>query len=147
MPFVEVVQGYEICNFPIIHLVHFRWKNWRKTRSKGASLNVCWPLASRAHRRAAAPLGPHAEAGFGSLVHVPWAALAEPPSRSYPLTPRASSARLGCVDRAARPMALPPYRGHATAHATTLLPWRARRLPTALCSALKPFRRPSRACV
>jgi hypothetical protein len=73
----------------------------------------------RTPTRAAVPLDPHAEAGFDPLVHVPWAALVELPSRSYPLAPRASRARVGCADRAARPMALPPYRGHTTAHAAT----------------------------
>jgi hypothetical protein len=73
----------------------------------------------RAPTRAAVPLDPHAEVGFGPLVHALWAALAEPPSRSYPLAPRASRAWVGYADRAARPMALPPYRGHTTAHAAT----------------------------
>jgi hypothetical protein len=38
-PFTEVVEEHKIYNFPIHTLVHFSWKIWIKTRSKGASLN------------------------------------------------------------------------------------------------------------
>jgi hypothetical protein len=79
------------------------------------------------------------------LVHAPWAALAEPPSRSYPLAPRASRARVGCTHCAARPMALPPYRGHTHCPCRDMLPWRARRLPTTLSLAIKAGHHPSRA--
>jgi hypothetical protein len=39
MPFTEVVEEHKIYNFRIHTLVHFSCKIWRKTRSKGASLN------------------------------------------------------------------------------------------------------------
>jgi hypothetical protein len=149
-PFVEVVEGYEIYNFPIIHLVHFSWKSWRKTQSKGASRNGFSPgrperAPSACATRAAILPGPHTEASFGLLVHVPWAALAEQPFRSYPLAPRVAHARVGCADRAARPMPLPPYCGHATAHTAACCLGAQEDLPTALSLAIKAGHRPSRA--
>jgi hypothetical protein len=92
--------------------------------------------ASRAGRTATLP-GPHTEASFSPLVHAPWAALAEPPFRSYPLAPRVAHARAGCADRAAQPMPLPPYRGHATAHTAAYCLGAQEDLPTALSLAIK----------
>jgi hypothetical protein len=100
--------------------------------------------ASRADRTATLP-GPHAEASFGPLVHAPWAAHAEPPSRSYPLAPHVAHARAGCTDHAARPMPLPPYRGHVTAHAAACCLGAQEVLPTALSLAIKAGHSPSRA--
>jgi hypothetical protein len=79
------------------------------------------------------------------MVHAPWAAHAEPPSRSYPLAPCIAHARAGCADRAARPMPLPPYRSHATAHTATCCLSAQEDLPTALSIDIKAGHRPSRA--
>jgi hypothetical protein len=79
MAFVKVVEGQLIYNFAIQHLAYFCFKIWRKPRSKDASLNDFWPLASRVCRRAKpracpphSPLGPHAEAVLGPPVCAPW---------------------------------------------------------------------------
>jgi hypothetical protein len=48
----------------------------------------CPALPTSRVGRTAALLGLHAEVGLGPLVHAPWAALAEPPSRSSPRVPR-----------------------------------------------------------
>jgi hypothetical protein len=84
--------------------------------------------------RAAAPLGPHAEAGQRPLVHAQW----DPPaSNRYPgplplrHAPRARGPTASTV--VARPMASPPYSVHARRHAVPI-PRTCRRLD-AVCTA------------
>jgi hypothetical protein len=50
MTFVKVVEGSEIYNFPIHHILHFYSKIWRKTNFNRAGLNF-----RRATARQAAP--------------------------------------------------------------------------------------------
>jgi hypothetical protein len=100
----------------------------------------------RRRRRATAALGPHAEAGFGPSVPAPWTpptCIAPPPSPT-PGTPRVAHTRAGCADRA-RPMLLPPYRGHATTHTAACCHGTQEDLPFTLSLAIKAGHRPSRA--
>jgi hypothetical protein len=114
-PFAKVVEDYEIYNFPIIHLVHFSWKIWRKTRSKGASLIGFRPLASRARRRAGVahrprrdPIGPTRRGRPRTAGPCAGAALAEPPSWSSSRAPRVPHAASTTQPRRRHTCAAPP---------------------------------------
>jgi hypothetical protein len=91
--FVKVVEGSEIYNFPIHHLVHFSCKNLSFYRSKRASPNNSRKTATsrRAESVGAAPARAQAALASGPPAHAP--RLAERPEARSP-KPHTSRGRL-----------------------------------------------------
>jgi hypothetical protein len=125
-----LVDGSVVYNFGIQCFGYLSSKIWRKHSLTGLleidSLECGvlghWPPDASAHAARARRDSPWARtprlasarrSARGGILS------RQPTFRSSPLAPRASRARAGCTDRAARPMAMPPYHGHATAHTAT----------------------------
>jgi hypothetical protein len=122
MPFVKVVEGWLVYNFPIYHWDHFSSKIWRKTGSNRAKWNPNRAVAPgvRAHvrRHARGHAGPNRRLTGHDRRSTP--ATAGPKAlhrRSHPTLHRhartlTGRAKLTCADR---PTASPPYPGPARA--------------------------------
>jgi hypothetical protein len=108
--FVKVVEGSEIYNFPIYHIVHFYSKFLRKTRSNVASPTRC--AAPRQCRVVASV--PVRARRLGTHPHRPLLsharAHAEDASRSVAVPPRRDPRSDRCRPAARSPEATPPVR-------------------------------------
>jgi hypothetical protein len=165
-PFVKVVEGWLIYNFPIYRLDHFSSKNWRKTSSNRAKRNSNGPTrATRATSRATPSRCTDPPPGArtprpasdrrsvrGVLVTVArygWRSLGSRPAPRVPLS--TAGRRTASPPLARRPTHAAPIHHRtcrATAHTLTPQSWCARNAqpPRAGYKSLPLFARKSRAC-
>jgi hypothetical protein len=99
MPFVKVVEDSEICNFPILHLVHFSSIFERKMSSKSPRLKHS---RARARQRRAAPPRRPCRPHLSEVAHLPQVPAPRDTLESACHAPSRRSRRTHTVHRADR---------------------------------------------